>query len=176
MARQTTQTRLCVVLIVVMKLCFPVFSFAQDIPLPKPSGKIILTVSGSIKLTNSNNGAEFDLDMLRELGLVEKQITNPWTEPNSVFEGVLARKLLAYLGAEGEWVRAAAANDYSVNIPLADLTQFDTLLGMSHNGRQMQLRDKGPVWLLYPNDNRPDVSESEINKRMVWQLTSLKIQ
>lgn len=144
--------------------------------LPAPTGKILLTVSGGITKTNSENGAEFDFEMLSQLGLVDKQIVTQWTEPETVFTGVLTRELMALVGAEGSWVRAVAANDYSINIPLTDLTNFDTLLGLSLNGERMRLRDKGPLWLLYPNDNRPDEPESELNNRMVWQLTSLHIQ
>ena len=82
---------------------------------------------------------------------------------------------MTLLGANGTWVRAIAANDYSVNLPLTDLTGFDTLLGLSQNGERMKLRDKGPLWLLYPSDSRPDEPDTAINKRMVWQLKSLHI-
>ena len=143
--------------------------------LPKPSGKVLLTVSGDISVTNSDSGAEFDYDMLNQLGLVDKKIATYWTGPDSIFTGVLTRELMALLGADGTWVRAIAANDYSVNLPLTDLTGFDTLLGLSQNGERMKLRDKGPLWLLYPNDSRPDEPDTAINKRMVWQLKSLHI-
>ena len=143
--------------------------------LPKPTGKVLLTISGGISVTNSDDGAKFDYDMLSNLGLVDKNISTYWTSPDSIFTGVLARNIMALVGANGSWVRAVAANDYSVNLPLTDLTRFDTLLGLYHNSERMSMRDKGPVWLLYPNDSRPDKSESTINERMIWQLKSLQI-
>lgn len=143
--------------------------------LPKPTGKVLLTVTGNISVTNSDSGAQFDYNMLTQLGLVDKKIATVWTDPDSVFTGVLAREVMALVGANGSWVRAIAANDYSVNLPLTDLTSFDTLLGLSRNGERMKLRNKGPLWLLYPNDSRPAEPDSAINKRMVWQLKSLQI-
>ena len=151
-------------------------SVASAESLARPTGKILLTVSGDIEVTNSDNGAQFDYEMLSQLGLVNKEIATHWTGPNSIFSGVLTRKLMTLLGARGTWVRAVAANDYSVNIPLTDFTEFETVLAMSQNGERLTLRDKGPLWLLYPNDSRPDDKDSIINRRMVWQLTSLQIR
>ena len=144
--------------------------------LPKPTGKILLTVTGNIEVTNADSGAQFDYEMLSQLGMVDKNIATQWTGNNSVFTGVLTREIMELVGAKGTWVRATAANDYSVNIPLTDLTRFETMLAVSKNGERMTLRDKGPLWLLYPNDSRPDNSDLAIKKRMVWQLESLQIQ
>ena len=144
--------------------------------LPTPTGKVLLTVSGNISLANSDSGAQFDYAMLSELGLVDKKIATHWTGPDNVFTGVLTRDLMTLVGAKGNWIRAVAANDYSVNFPLTDLTRFETMFGLSQNGQRLKLRDKGPLWLLYPNDSRPDELDSTINKRMIWQLKSLHIQ
>ena len=48
-------------------------------PLPAPTGKVILTVAGKIKLTNAagetgERRAEFDLEMLERLGLVKYDV------------------------------------------------------------------------------------------------------
>lgn len=143
--------------------------------LRKPAGPILLTITGAIAHKNSPNGAEFDYEMLQELGLVEQQIDTPWTDASSVFEGVLTRKLMQVIGAAGDWVTATAINDYRIVIPMSDLTDYDTMLGLSQNGKRMQVRDKGPLWILYNNDNQPPIEQSQLNKRMIWQLTSLSI-
>lgn len=144
-------------------------------PLPEPTERVLLTISGNIERTNSPEGARFDFGMLQELGLVSRRIDTEWTEGGTVFEGVLTRTLLEHVGARGEWVRASAANDYSANVPLSDLTEHDTLLALSRDGKRMSLRDKGPAWILYDNRDRPPVSQNELNDRMVWQLKSLVV-
>jgi len=161
------------ILVLATVAMFQPMAFAEI--LPAPTGRVLLTVSGDITRTNSEFGAQFDYDMLKQLGLIEKNIVTPWTAPDSRFTGVLARNLMEQVGARGQWVRATAANDFSANIPLTDLTEFNTLFALSLNGERMQLRNKGPIWLIYPTDSRPEETDAEINKRMVWQLVSLEI-
>lgn len=144
--------------------------------LPRPAGAVILTIDGEIKRTNAPGRAEFDRAMLEELELVSMSVETPWTEPDTVFEGVRTRELMELVGARGRWVRAGAANDYRVDIPMSDLTEHDTLLAMSRDGEPMRLRDRGPLWILYADDDRPRVPEGELLARMVWQLTELTVR
>lgn len=144
--------------------------------LPRPEGAVILTVDGEIERTNAPGRAEFDRAMLEQLGLVAMSVETPWTDPDTLFEGVPTRRILELVGARGRWVRATAANDYRVDIPLADLTEHDTLLAMRRDGEPMRLRDKGPLWILYADGDRPRVPEGELLARMVWQLTTLSVR
>lgn len=144
--------------------------------LPKPTGRVILTITGEIVNTNAPDKAEFDYEMLKEFGLVSMNIETMWTPDGELFEGILTRKLLDIVGASGESITATAANDYAITIPLSDLTEHDTLLAMSKNGVRMRLRDKGPIWLLYSNTDRPKLAEAELNSRMIWQLTTLTVE
>jgi len=153
-----------------------VCSAAQSANLPEPTGEVILTVTGNIAYTNSDKGAQFDVAMLKEFELITKRIDTPWSKRGAQFNGVLTRELLQLVGAEGSWARASAANDYQVNIPLTDLTQFDTLLAMRMDGEQLTLRDYGPLWLLYSEDHRPKLADSVLQSRMIWQLESLHIK
>lgn len=143
--------------------------------LPRPTGRVILTVVGEIERSNAPGRAEFDYAMLAELGLVTRTVATPWTDPGTRFEGVPARALLERVGADGRWAVATAANDYRIDIPLDDLTEHDTLLALSKDGRRMPLRDKGPVWILYDDVDRPDIDEEDLRARMVWQLKTLEI-
>lgn len=144
--------------------------------LPDPTGRVVIEITGNIKYTNGENSARFDYLMLEKLGLVEITLDTPWTEPDTRFEGVLTRQLLEIVGAEGTEVIAEAADGYSVSLPISDLTGFDTLLALSMNGKKMRLRNKGPAWILYDTEDRPDVIDTVLNSRMVWQLRKLKIK
>ena len=62
-------------------------AFALD-PLPPPQGPVILIVSGDIEITNSDQGAQFDRDMLYALGKTVVETTTSWTDGDQVFEGV----------------------------------------------------------------------------------------
>ena len=145
-------------------------------PLPAPSGPVILTVAGSIAVTNDASGAAFDRDMLYALGISELTTTTPWTDGARRFSGALARDVLARVGAEGTTVLAAALNDYTVEIPMEDFEKYDVLLATEMDGEAMQVSDKGPIWIVYPRDSDPALQDRRLHDRWVWQLKALQVQ
>lgn len=44
---------------------------AATTPIAKPTGRVMLAVSGKIQRNNSENGVEFDRSMLEAIGMVE---------------------------------------------------------------------------------------------------------
>lgn len=145
-------------------------------PLPAPQGPVILLVSGNIGVTNTPEGAAFDRQMLIDLGQTELRTTTPWTDGVQVFEGVLARAVIERVEAKGVTVKAAALNDYTVEVPLDDFLTYDVLLATEMNGEEMHVSDKGPVWIVYPRDDVPELQNRKLNDRWVWQLKSLHVQ
>jgi hypothetical protein len=144
--------------------------------LDSPNGKVILTVSGNIGNTNSGNQARFDRDMLEALGVSELALETRWTAGRQVFNGVLASKVLDAVAAQGEVVVARAINDYEVKIPLSDLRRYPVLFALKQNGSYMRVRDKGPIWVIYPRETFPEIDTEEISDRWVWQLSEIIIQ
>lgn len=78
--------------------------------------------------------------------------------------------------AKGREIRAVAINDYSATIPWSDLAVFPVLLALKHNGREMPVRDKGPIWIIYPATGKADIKIEPNNSKMVWQLKRLEVQ
>ena len=150
---------------------------AQDVaPLPAPEGPVILVVNGNVAVTNSEEGAAFDRQMLEDLGMTELETSTPFTDGVQVFKGVVARKVLERVGAEGTEVVAAALNDYTVSLPMSDFENYDVLLATEMNGEEMRVSDKGPIWIVYPRDDHPELQERRVSERWVWQLKSLRVQ
>ncbi|MBJ3783172.1 molybdopterin-dependent oxidoreductase [Devosia sediminis] len=145
-------------------------------PLPQPQGAVILTVTGAIARTNGPDGAQFDRQMLLDLGETQISTTTPWTDGIQEFSGVLARDVLKHVGAEGDTVLATALNDYTVRVPMADFLNNDVLLAMEMNGEEMQISDKGPIWIIYPRDDVPALQNTLLHERWVWQLRELQVQ
>lgn len=150
---------------------------AQSVePLPAPEGPVILLVSGNIGVTNTEEGAAFDRQMLHELGLTEIKTTTPWTDGVPVFKGVLARTLFERVAAQGTTVMASALNDYTVEIPMGDFEDYDVLLATEMNGEEMPVSTKGPIWIVYPRDDEPLLQDRRLHDRWVWQLKALRVQ
>jgi len=144
--------------------------------LDNPTGKVILTISGNIGNTNSGDKAEFDRDMLEALGVSELALETRWTEGRQVFNGVLASKILDAVAAEGEVIVARAINDYEVRIPFSDMRRYPVLFALKQNGSYMRVRNKGPIWIVYPHETFPELDTEEISDRWVWQLSEIIIQ
>ena len=143
--------------------------------LEAPTGPVLLSVSGAIDTTNVANKARFDRAMLTALGTSSVTTKTPWSDRVSVYEGVLAETVLKRLGAEGHKVVAVALNDYKVEIPLSDFAKHGVLLAMRRDGKNLSIRDKGPIFVIYPFDDNPELWNEQIFSRCIWQLSRLEI-
>lgn len=144
--------------------------------LPPPKGDIILTIDGAITNTTDGKQAEFDLAGLEALGLTAVETSTPWTDGVVRYEGVLARDLMKHVGATGSKLVATALNDYLAEIPLSDLTDYDVILAVKADGQYLPVRDKGPIFIVYPLDSDPALLNNTIYSRCVWQLARLTVQ
>jgi hypothetical protein len=144
--------------------------------LPAPSGPVLLAVTGKIAETNGEGRAEFDRKMLEALGTVTLTTWTPWTDAVAEFEGVPAGRVLDAVGAEGTVVMALASNDYSVEIPVELLREYPVILAMSMNGERLRLRNKGPLWIILPWSDYPELDNEESRYWSVWQLRSIDVR
>ena len=158
-------------------LCFSLLSLgAQAAPLAAPKDKPILTVSGAISETNSDSGAQFDRSMLEQIGMATIETTTPWYKGPMKFEGVPLDKLMAAVGAKGGKVVAYALNDYTTEIPIEDFTKHHAILAMKRNGEYMPVRDKGPLFVVYPYDSDPELKSQTYYSRSAWQVARIVVK
>ncbi|MGR3801868.1 oxidoreductase [Marinibacterium profundimaris] len=138
--------------------------------LPVPDGPVILTVSGEIAKANVGDTVQMDLEMLRALGAREIETTTIWTEDMQSFVGVSLSTLMEAVGAAPVTIHATAINDYAVDIPHEDWSSGGPMLAYYRNGGPMKVRDKGPLWVVYPFDEDPMYRSEVIYSRSIWQL------
>lgn len=72
-------------------------------------------------------------------------------------------------------IRFTAANDYQVDVPLSDLTTYGVILATQMDGKRLSRRDKGPIWLIYPMSDYPELQNSVYNARLIWQVTRMEV-
>lgn len=147
---------------------------AQDLPPPRDG--VILAVTGALANADGPGRIEFDLKGLERLGLSKLTTWTPWTNGEVEFEGVLARRLIEAVGARGTEVEARALNDYKEAIPIEDFHRYDVLLATRMNGHLMQVRDKGPIWIVYPWSGHPELDDFATREKSVWQLSALHVR
>ncbi len=69
-----------------------------------------------------------------------------------------------------------ALNDYAAEIPLADLEKHDVILARKINGKVLNIRDKGPLFIMYPFDKKPELRTKDIYSRCVWQVNRIRVE
>lgn len=146
-------------------------SFALD----KPKGEVILRVTGNVGTPNDGKVAAFDLDMLEALKGRKASMETPWTKGKTEFQGPLIRAILAAAGADGKVLKVKALNDYSSDIPIADAKDLDTILAVRMNSKLMSVRDKGPLFMIYPFDTNPELYNEKYFSRSVWQVMEVEV-
>ncbi|NIX75664.1 molybdopterin-dependent oxidoreductase [Microvirga terricola] len=155
---------------------FLMVSTAQAGSLGTPAEKPILTISGKIDTTNKDDSAQFDRPMLEALGMVTVETTTPWYNGAVKFEGVPIATLLKHVGADGQRAIFVALNDYSSEIPVEDFAKYNVILALKRNGEYMPVRDKGPLFVIYPFDNHPELKSQTFYGRSVWQVAKIIIK
>ena len=144
--------------------------------LPSPAGTPILDVTGRIAVTNGDARARFDLAMLEAIGVSRISTSTAWTNGKQDFEGVLLKALLERVGAFGDRIEAIAINDYKVEIPVSDFARWPVILAWRQNGQLMRVRDKGPLWIIYPQDDFPALNNKESQSKWAWQVKEIRVR
>ena len=143
--------------------------------LPAPTGDPLLVVSGNIARTNTGDTASFDAEMLSELGGVKIATTTIWTDGVQDFTGVSLKALLDAVGVTGGTLMATAVNDYAVEIPVSDAVEGGPIVAYANGGAPMSVRDKGPLWIIYPYDSDTAYQSEVIYSRSIWQLDRIVV-
>jgi hypothetical protein len=133
--------------------------------------KVILTVDGAVGAK-----AEFTRETLEALGLATIRTSTPWHDGVQTFEGVPLAKLMEKVQATGDRADVVALNRYTMELPLADFARYDVILATRRNGQPMDIKDKGPLFVIYPFDARPDLKTEVYYSRSVWQVRTITLR
>jgi hypothetical protein len=143
---------------------------AAAMDLGTPEGPVVLTVS-----TADGRSWSLDRSMLETIGWTTITTVTSFTDGPQEFSGVPLAALIDATGATGTVIEATALNDYRVEIPFGHAAEHGVFLALDHNGEAMRVRDRGPVWIIYPQDSLLPAHD-RFDPFMVWQLRDLLIR
>lgn len=112
---------------------------------------------------------------IEAIGASEVQTSTAWTDGPQTFSGVTGAALVKALGLNATEVVASALNDYSVVIPFSDFNTDSLLIAYARNGEAMSVRDKGPLWIVFPFDD-PAFSTDAYRTYAIWSLSKLEFR
>lgn len=118
----------------------------------------------------------FDLEALRALGTTTIVTETPWTDGETRFTGVLVRDLLDEVDVKAETVQAIALNDYLIEIPVDDFLDHNVILAFERDSTVLTVRNRGPLWIIYPWSDDASLKTAEYYARSIWQLTKIELQ
>jgi len=138
----------------------------------------VLTVRGRFGLAHAEAGVTFDIPTLERLGLIRFTTTTAWTDGLITFEGVLLSRLLEVLAVPSDVTELAmtALNDYQVVIPVVDVHTWPVMIALKRDGQYMSVRNKGPLWVVYPRHAFPELAQAKHNSKWIWQLKEMVIR
>lgn len=146
-------------------------------------GDVLLVISGNIIHSNAERDgepvAEFDLDMLASMPLTTVNTKTPWTPTGpDEFTGVRFNELLAKTGvvADEVVIRAEAEDNYWFDLEDLNSQRYPIIVAFQKNGKPMSIRELGPLWIIFPWDQYPELFTKKNNASSVWQLTHLIVQ
>ena len=143
--------------------------------LEPPAGAIVLTVGGRVRKINDGRRAQFDMAMLEALPQQVVVTRTPWFSQTRRFTGPLLRDVLSAAGAQGTLLRLVALNDYQVDMPYDDAQRYDVIIARLLDDKPMAVRDKGPLFVVYPFDTRPELRSAIYYSRSAWQLRTIDV-
>ncbi|GAA6192651.1 oxidoreductase [Phaeobacter sp. NW0010-22] len=139
------------------------------------ASETILTVSGLPVASGSEATVEFELEELRRIGEITFSTTTPWTEGEQTFTGVPLAMFVSSLDLKAGVLKATAVNDYAVEIPVSEALFDGPIIAYLKNDERMSIREKGPLWLVYPYDSDAKFRTEIVYSRSIWQLDRIVV-
>ncbi len=101
--------------------------------------------------------------------------TTIWTDGPLTFSGPSLSHLLEVAGAVNGAVNMVAVNDYKVEMPRDRIEPNAPIIANRMNGAPFGIREKGPLWAVFPFDSSDYYKSEETYSYSIWQLTQIRI-
>ena len=134
--------------------------------------RAVLEISGK-----GSAPVKLDMAALQRLPQSSFKTNSPWTREPHTYTGPLLRDVLALAGAQGgTTIKAIALNDYQISIPAEDAAKLGVIVAHQIDGKAIPVRERGPLFVIYPFDSAPELRSTRYYERSIWQLKSMRIE
>jgi hypothetical protein len=103
-----------------------------------------------------------------------KVVAGPLKNKGKASAGAAAKAASAKV--KGSVIHATALDDYRASIPFSDAQDYDVILAHQMNGETLTPKNKGPLFIVYPYDSKPELQTVRFYERSIWQLKSLQVE
>ena len=138
---------------------------------------VMLTVRGGAGMFNDAGRSEYRFTESELLRLPQRTITTrtTWT-PKSVFSGPGLSDILRAVGARGSKIELVTYDEYKVILPLSDLDKYHPIIARFINGKPLERRDFGPLWVMYPVSDFAELQKVKADAKLAWQIKTIVVR
>jgi hypothetical protein len=144
-------------------------------PIPAPTGKPVLTLTGKISATNKGSAIVFDQATIDRLGQVQITVYEPWVKQDMTFRGVWLADLLTVADASttASSLRMTALDDYRAEVTMTAVRAGGMLLATrAGDGSAIPVADGGPTRLVYVNGIKSGANAD----LWIWSLKTIEVR
>ena len=136
-----------------------------------------LEISGLVKSNSTRGSYLFSDPEFLALEAVQLVTATAWT-PRSEFTGPELSTVLAAAGvsAKATEMRFYAIDAYEITIPISDLTKYRPVMAHTQNGQRLEIATRGPLFLVYPRDQYPELTKIKGQAQFVWMVCKIVVQ
>lgn len=142
------------------------------------SDAVVLTIYGD--LINQEDGKAVNSLQFNMASLVEMDATSftssaPWTQKPVEYTGVRINILLKHIGALSNRFEAIADNNYKFALTDIDFDKYPVIIAYKKNAEFFSARELGPLLIMFPFDDFPELVTEKNKASAVWQLIELQM-
>lgn len=133
--------------------------------------EVVLTVNNAA----DGRAVTFTMDELLALPQTAFETTTIWTDGVDAYAGPSLADVLIAADMPASDLRVTAINDYSVVFPAEKIAPEAPVLAIMMNAEPFSVREKGPIWLLFPFDDDDSYKTEDNFAVSVWQLRQIDV-
>jgi len=144
--------------------------------LDPPAGRVLLVIDGNISNPNVGDELQLDREALKALTGVSFKTQTPWDADEwQEFSGVSLRALLEAAGAGSTTFTAVGVDDYAAEFGDVDLDKYAVMIAYEQSGKAISLRHLGPLRIMFPFSDHPELKNEAVAAMAVWQLVRMTV-
>jgi hypothetical protein len=128
-----------------------------------------------LQITAPNVSQQLTMTQLKQFPVSTIISNTPWTSEGTVFTGVKLSDLAKIQSLRGNMFKVTALNNYWSTISQDDIEKYEPILAYAVNGKMMSVREKGPLWVIFPLSDFNQEQDERLHSQMVWQVKSIDV-
>jgi hypothetical protein len=147
-------------------------SISAGDPVPVPSGKTVLRVTGVQSGNAGTNATEVDFRTLEQMPQVKAQVREPFLKRDISFSGVRMTDLLKIMGVPpaAGGIEMHALDDYHVAFTQPQLASSGAVLATRADGARIPIKDGGPIRIILTRPGKL----ADNNDNWIWSVDRMR--